>query len=258
MTASHTAESRSGAQSVERALAVLCSFEHASGDLGISDIAHATGLAVSTAHRLTRALCAAGLLAQDERTDRYQLGPVLVVLGRLAEQRLGLAVVLPDLEQLASDTGESVNLGVLSGSDVLVMVDIPSDKPLRFDQAPGTRVPAHTSAMGKCMLAHSGDINAAVSALPELEKLTPRTITNRRRLRAELETVRERGWALNDEERNPGVRAVAVPVLHGDRAIAAIAVQGPITRLPDSALPTLAERAGQTATKVAPLLTTIH
>ena len=72
---------RTGAQSVERALAVLRCFEGAAGDLGVSEIAARTGLSVSTAHRLTRALCAGGLLAQDSRTERYQLGPLLVVLG---------------------------------------------------------------------------------------------------------------------------------------------------------------------------------
>lgn len=245
---------RSGAQSVDRALAVLMAFENAAADLGVSDIAHSTGLAVSTAHRLTRVLCNAGLLAQDAGTARYQLGPVLVVLGRIAEERLGFATALPDLEKLASDTGESVNLGILVGSEVLVVLDVASDQPLRFDQAPGTRVPAHTSAMGKCLLAHAEDINGAVAALPTLKRLTSHTITDRRRLRVELEAVRERGWALNDEERNPGVRAVAGPVLASGSAVAAIAVQGPALRLPDNRLPELARHIEGTAVSIGPLL----
>jgi IclR family transcriptional regulator, acetate operon repressor len=245
---------RSGAQSVERALTVLRAFENAPTDLGVSDIAHATGLAVSTAHRLTRVLCNAGLLSQDARTDRYQLGPVLVVLGRIAEQRLGFATALPELQKLSADTGESVNLGILVGSDVLVVLDVASDQPLRFDQAPGTRVPAHTSAMGKCLLAHADDIKAAVAALPALERITARTITDRKRLQTELHAVRERGWALNDEERNPGVRAVAVPVSSNGHTVAAIAVQGPTLRLPDKRLPEIARRIEQTATRIAPVL----
>ncbi len=252
------AEARSGAQSVERALAVLRAFEGAAGDLGVSEIAQATGLAVSTAHRLTRVLCSAGLLSQDARSERYQLGPVLVVLGRMAEERLGFASALPTLRQLAADTGESVNLGILVDSDVLVVLDVASDKPLRFDQTPGTRVPAHTSAMGKCLLAHADDVDAAVAGLPALEQLTPRTITDRTRLRAELEAVRPRGWALTDEERNPGVRAVAGPVVDDGRAIAAIAVQGPVLRLPDDVLPALARRIEQTATSMGPLLAAVR
>ncbi|HET9443602.1 MAG TPA: IclR family transcriptional regulator, partial [Acidimicrobiales bacterium] len=206
------------------------------------------------AHRLTRALCAGGLLTQDPESDRYQLGPLLVVLGRMAEERLGVARALPHLRRLADETGESVNLGIRAGGDVLVVADAASPQPLRFNQASGSRVPVHTSAMGKCLLAASGDVRGAVSSLPRLDPVTPRTITDRRRLQDELETVGRRGWALNDEERNPGVRAVAVPVAHRGRVVAALAVQGPTLRLPDDRLPDLVERLAATAAAVAPVL----
>ncbi len=250
-------DARSGAQAVERAVAVLRAFEHEPGDLGVSDVAKAVGLTVSTAHRHLRALCAGGLLTQDPRTERYQLGPALVVLGRLAEERLGYARALPALQALAADTGESVNLGILAGSDVLVVIDVPSGQPLRFDQAPGSRVPAHTSAMGKCLLAHQRDIATTVAALPHLEAATAKTITSRQRLQTELETVRRQGWALNDEERNPGVRAVAAPVLDGRRAVAAIAVQGPTIRMTKRRVHEIATRIREAATTVAPHLAAI-
>jgi IclR family transcriptional regulator, acetate operon repressor len=108
--------------------------------------------------------------------------------------------------------------------------------------------------MGKCLLAHADDIKAAVAALPALERITARTITDRKRLQTELHAVRERGWALNDEERNPGVRAVAVPVSSNGHTVAAIAVQGPTLRLPDKRLPEIARRIEQTATRIAPVL----
>lgn len=247
-------EARSGAQAVERAVAVLLAFETASGDLGVSEVAHAVGLSVSTTHRQIRALVRGGLLTQDPRTERYQLGPTMAVLGRLAEARLGYGRALPALQELADDTGESVNLGILTGGDVLVVIDVPSRQPLRFDQSPGSRVPAHTSAMGKCLLAFSADVGAAVAALPHLEAATARTITDRQRLQSELDAVRQRGWALNDEERNAGVRAVAAPVMSAGPAIAAISVQGPSARLPDSRLDELAARIGAAARTVAPLL----
>lgn len=245
---------RTGAQAVARALGILAAFEGAD-DLGISEIAERTGLSLSTAHRLTRALCEAGLVAQDPRTERYHLGPALVVLGRQAEERLGYARVLPLLEELSDRTGETVNLGMRAGAEVLVVLDVASRQPLRFDQGPGSRVPVHTSAMGKCLLAWSADVDAAVASLPELRPVTERTITDRDQLRRELDRVRERGWALNDEERNPGVRAVAGPVLGTDGvAIAAIAVQGPAIRMLDTRLPELAEEIAVTARQVAPLL----
>jgi IclR family transcriptional regulator, acetate operon repressor len=246
---------RSGTQSIERALAVLTLFEGSTDDLGVSDIAQRTGLKVSTAHRLVRALCAGGVLVQDHRTERYALGPLLVVLGRRAEERLGFARALPAIEELADRTGESVNLGIRAGHEVLVVLHASSGQPLRFDQAAGTRVPAHTSAMGKCLLACSPDPGSVVDELPALRRLTDRTITDRDRLADDLETVRSRGWALNDGERDPGVRAVAAPVLDpSGNAIAAIAVQGPAIRLPDDRLEEVAADIIGTARRLAPLL----
>lgn len=248
-------EPRSGAQSVERALAILRAFETASGDLGVTEIASRAGLSVSTAHRLTRALCAGGLLRQDPRTERYQLGPSLVVLGHRAGESLGYARALPLLEELAGVTGESVNLGIRSGSDVLVVLDVASEQPLRFQQEPGTRVPIHTSAMGKCLLAFAGNPAQAVKELDRLERLTERTITSRSALLDELERTRRQGWALNDEERHPGVRAVAAPVVGSDgTALAAVAVQGPAVRLGKAHLRELASHLADTTTRLAPLL----
>ncbi|HLM63831.1 MAG TPA: IclR family transcriptional regulator [Acidimicrobiales bacterium] len=210
-------DQRSGAQSVERALAVLRCFETAAGELGVTDIAALTGLSVSTAHRLVRALCGGGLLTQDARSERYQLGPALVVLGRRAEEHLGYARALPTLEALAEATGESVNLGIRSGSDVLVVLDVASPQPLRFAQALGSRVPLHVSAMGKCLLAFAPDPRRELEELPPLVRFTDRTLTDLAALAADLDRTRARGWALNDEERNLGVRAVAAPVFDGGR-----------------------------------------
>jgi IclR family transcriptional regulator, acetate operon repressor len=250
--------SRSGAQSVERALDVLRCFETAAGDLGVTEIAGRTGLSVSTAHRLTRALCAGGLLVQDPRTERYQLGPALVVLGRRAEDRLGYARALPALESLADKTGESVNLGIRSGpsgSEVLVVLDVASPQPLRFAQAPGSRVAIHASAMGKCLLAFGADRAASVRGLGELTRFTDRTLADPTALEADLAAIRRRGCALNDEERNVGVRAIAAPVLDPSGvAVAAVAVQGPTLRLADARLDELAGLLVETTRTLAPLL----
>jgi IclR family transcriptional regulator, acetate operon repressor len=233
----------SGAQAVDRALRVLRAFENADDDLGISDVAAATGLTPSTTHRLIRALCRGGLLVQDPRTERYQLGPLLVVLGRRAEQRLGYAALLPMLDELAAESGESASLGIRTGDEVLVVLHHHSEQPLRFDAEPGTRVPLHTSAMGKAILAFSGDPEQAVASLPELEARTRRTITDRRRLLEQLVAIHRRGWAFNDEERDPGVRAVAAPIRDPSGvAQAAVAIQGPTVRMVDSRIDDLGTR----------------
>ena len=159
---------RSGAQSVERALAVLHCLSAADDDLGVSDVAARTGLSNSTAHRLLQALRRDGLVAQAPRTDRYHLGPGLVALGRRAEARVRFDRLLPQLSELAASTGESVSLGTRVGDEVLVVLHADSPQPLRFDQTPGTHIPVHASAIGKALLAFADDPAAEVAALGEL------------------------------------------------------------------------------------------
>src|SRR4051812_19104932 len=101
---------RSGSQSVERALAVLRDVADADEDVGVSELAVRTGLSVSTAHRLIQALRTAGMVAQDDRTERYHLGPGAVALGRRAESRLGFDRLLPHLRSIGARTGESISL----------------------------------------------------------------------------------------------------------------------------------------------------
>lgn len=248
---------RTGTQAVDRALAVLEALAGAPAPVGVSEIAHRTELSVSTAHRLVRTLLKAGFVDQDPVTDRYQLGPALVPLGRSAEARLGLAHALPVLDDLARATGESVNLGQRLGNEVLVVLQVASSQSLRFDQRPGTRVPMHTSAMGKCLLAWDTEPDDAVDRLGDLAGLTERTITDRARLASELHDVRARGWAINDEERVAGVRALAVPVHDGaGHPIAAIAVQGPTVRLVPAHYDDVVRELHAAAARLTPLLAT--
>ena len=213
-------------------------------------MAHHLGVSASTAHRLARTLLDVGLVAQDHRTERYLLGPALIPLGRAAEARSGFGLLRPDLEELASATGESVNLGVLQGASVLVVSRVASPQPLRFEQEPGSLVPVYASAMGKALLAFTPP--AVRPRARRLAPFTPTTITDQASFDTELAAVRSRGWAFNDEERNPGVRALAVPILddRGD-AVAAVAVQGPTMRITDDRLDELASTAMASASSMA-------
>ena len=232
---------RSGAQSVERALAVVRCLAAADDDLGVSDVAARTSLTVSTAHRLLQALRADGLVAQDPRTERYHLGAGLVALGRRAEARVPFDHLVPHLEALARATGESVSLGTRVGDEVLIVLHVDSPHPLRFDQPPGTYVPVHASGIGKALLAFAADPAAEVAALATMAAFTPDTLTTPEALLADLETTRQRGWALNDGERFPGVRTMAAPLLDpAGRPWAGVAIQGPASRLADDRLDELA------------------
>ena len=163
----------------------------------------------------------------------------------------GVGVVLPP-ELLE-------NLGVRDGGDVLVLLGVPSAQNLRFDQGAGTRVPAYASAMGKVLLAFDPDPAEDVHSVPRLTKLTGSTITSRSVLSRVLEETRDRGWAINDEEREPSVRTVAVPVRAGDGcAVAAVAVQGPSSRMTDDRITKLLPSLQAAATGVATRLSALR
>jgi IclR family acetate operon transcriptional repressor len=251
-----TRESRTGTQAVDRALHLLGVLEAEAGDVGVTALAIAAGLTVSTTHRLLHALAAAGLVAQDRDTERYHLGARLIALGRGAEARLGLTRWHAELQHLAAVTGESASLGIRLGNEVLIADHVPSAQPLRFDAGIGRRVPIHASAMGKVLLAGADDPSADVFALGALERFTDRTLTDHAALAAELHTIRRRGWALNDGERNPGVRAVAVAIPTTADMAAAVAVQGPDVRLTDARLESVVDVLMSTLGRAAPASST--
>jgi IclR family acetate operon transcriptional repressor len=246
-------ESRTGAQAVERAIAIISCFDSDVPDLGLGEIAKRTSLRVSTAHRIVRALVRGGLLAQDPRTEHYHLGPRLALLGQSAMARYGLDVVRPQLEDLARATGEAASLGVRDGDDVVVVLRAESTQPLRFDRPHGARVPLHASAMGKALLAFAGaEPKATVADLGGLARFTPQTLVRRSDLVADLVTTRERGYSINREERHDGVCGVGAPVLDADgTARAGVAIQGPSHRFDDRRLSELGPRVVAAAAAIA-------
>ncbi len=223
-----------GTQTITRALSVLRVLRDAEGDVGVTELARALDLHASTAHRILRALVAAGYVAQNTQTERYRLGHAAFLLGRAAGRTLGFDAAMPLLEQLGESTGESVNLVVRDGDEGLVVLRVESQQPLRFTQPVGARIPLYCTSTGKALLAFAGDLHAEVARLGELNRLTPTTITSPRNLLHDLEETRKRRFSINKGERVPGVCGVAAPILSTDGiATAALAVQGPQIRMPD-------------------------
>lgn len=215
-----------GTQAIDRALEVLSSFVE-TAEQGITDIAARTDLSPSTVHRIVRALVANGYLAQGAN-DRYSFGHATLVLGQSARDALGFGTALPILEQLGGETGESINMGVRDGNEVVVVLRVESVQPLRFDQPIGSRISLHCSSMGKSLMAFSDfDIDAL-----DLTAVTPATITTTKHLTAELAEISKRGFSFDHEESIVGVSCVGAPILDGDgTAVAAIAVQAPTVRM---------------------------
>ena len=249
-------EPRSGVQSVERALNVLQLFQHGESDQTITEIARQTGLNLSTAHRLVKALCSAQFMEQDPDSERYRLGVALLSLGQRALENSGFSSALPVLERLAEQSGESVSLGVRRGNEVIVVLAAASQQRLRFDHVPGASIGLHASAMGKVLLACSAmSSKHAVAELPPLERYTPTTITTKAALIADLETIRAVGYAVNNEERYTGVLGVAAPVLGGNGfARAAVGLQGPTVRMSATSIEAVGEMVRSAADEIAGLI----
>ncbi len=225
-----------GTQAVGRALGVLRLLADSSGELAGSAIAAELGLSSGTANRIIGALSADGLVARNQKSDRYYLGSGAVLLGQAAQRSFGLEKMVPLLEQLNEVTEESVNLSIRDGVESVVILRVQSTLPLRFEQRTGARFPLYTTASGKAILAFSPYSADYLATLPKrLQKVTPNSLETSAQLRCVLEATRERGFSIDNQENVDGVRSVGAPILdHRGCAQAAIVIQVPAVRMADA------------------------
>ncbi|WP_214369881.1 IclR family transcriptional regulator [Pseudonocardia sp. H11422] len=218
---------------VRNAARLLKAFLTREESLGVSELARRLGLGKSNVHRLLSTLVAEGLVEQDARTGGYRLGIVMFELGEAVKVHLDLhAAAGPVLAHLREQTGESSQVGVLDGDEVVYVDRLESAHSLRLFTETGRRVPAHCTSSGKVLLAHRPDAEReAYLARGALTRLTPHTITDPAVLRDELATVRARGWAEAINEREIGVASIAAPIrdIHGD-VVAALSIGAPVAR----------------------------
>jgi len=228
-----------GVQSVERALDLL-EVLAADGPLGLTEAAAGAGLAEGTAHRLLRTLLDRGYVRQDG-DRRYAPGTRLLGLGDGARGAVA-AASRPYLARLVQLSGETANLAVLEGDHVVYVAQVPSAHRLRLFAEVGRHVPAHSTAVGKVLLGGL-DVEATTALLRRtgLARRTPRTFTSVAEVLAAVRTAATAGYAVDDEEEETGVRCHAVPVLDGDRVVAALSVSGPSTRVAAAPAPALVE-----------------
>lgn len=234
--------SPNGTQAIDRAASLLTAVIRGVEPASFTELAAASGLAKSTTSRLLMALERHQLIRRDH-DGRFCPGELFV---RYAWQGTAdadlVAVAQPFLDQLGELTGETINLAVVAGAGderkaVQQVAQVNSRFMIGGTNWVGLDVPLHCSASGKALLAFGA---AAVPAEP-FEGRTARTITARSELEAELASVRERGYAVTDEELEPGLVAVAAPVFAGGlTAIAAISVSAPASRLTGRQIPATA------------------
>ena len=216
-------------QSLERGLSILAAFDASTPLLGVSELARLVGSTRSTTHRYVATLCVLGYLQQDPGTRKYRLGPRILDLGFSALNSMELREVsLPHLRQLSDDTGHTVNMAVLDGTDIVYIERCRSSRPgqseIDLNLHIGSRLPAYCTSLGKALLAHlPEDARRDVVERSDLSRRGPNTLTSRKALLEELERVRAEGLALNNEELAYGLRSIAVPLLtRSEEPVAAI------------------------------------
>ncbi|MCW2717142.1 MAG: IclR family transcriptional regulator, regulon repressor [Pseudonocardiales bacterium] len=217
---------------VRNAARLLKEFRSREASLGVSELARRLDLGKSNVHRLLTTLVAEGLLEQESRTGGYRLGVVMFELGEAVRVHLDLhAAAGPVLAHLRDQTGESSQVGVLDGDEVVYVDRLESAHSLRLFTETGRRVPAHCTSSGKVLLAHAPEHEREAFLARPLATLTPHTIVDAAVLRSELATVRARGWAEAINEREIGVASLAAPIrdLHGD-VVAAVSIGAPVAR----------------------------
>src|SRR6266403_619321 len=218
---------------LERAVSALEVLSQSEAPLSLAEICHRMNLHKSTAHRALMVLERSALI---ERTpeNRFRLGLKLYELGNRAVEQIDLrARVYPFFRRLAMDAHETVHLGVLQKTSVVYLDKVEPNRRVCMSSKIGSSNPAYCTSLGKAMLAFQPEetIEKIVSSI-RFTRYTPKTLCSREKLVEHLGTVRKRGYAIDDEEIELGVRCIGAPILNEDGwAIAAVSVSGPTSRI---------------------------
>lgn len=226
-----------GVQSVERAFGLLETMADHGGMMGLSHLAAESGLPLPTIHRLVRTLVDLGYLRQ-EPSRQYVLGPRLIRLGEASSSMLSMWA-RPHLSFLVDELGETANLAMLDGDQIVYIAQAPSRHSMRMFTEVGRRVLPHCTAVGKVLMVDMapGEVRDLL-ARTGMPRHTPNTITDPDRFAEALLKAGELGYGLDDGEQEVGVHCVAVAVPDAPSRLA-ISISGPVARMTEA----LVERA---------------
>lgn len=224
------AKPRSGSvQSLGRAFGLLETMADHGGIMGLSQLSTESGLPLPTIHRLARTLVELGYLHQ-ESSRQYVLGPKLIRLGESSSKMLNLWA-RPHLTQLVDELGESANLAMLDGDQIVYVAQVPSRHSMRMFTEVGRRVLPHCTAVGKALMAQMPpEAVREILQRTGTPKHTENTITDLDEFAKNLEWTASHGYAIDEGEQEVGVRCVAVAVPNVSSRLA-ISVSGPAERM---------------------------
>jgi DNA-binding IclR family transcriptional regulator len=224
--------SQDNLKSIVKMMAILDCFSRVERKLSVAEIARRTKIPRGTAHRIIRTMRDLGLIEQERQRDQYRLGMKLFEIGATVLANMDLhREAKSSVEALTRASGETVHLSVFDGMSSTV---------INRTDPEGSRVntlfvlessPAHATSSGKAALAFQPEAAIERFISLGLQRISFNTITDPKRLREELQLVRERGYAVDNEELNPGIKCVGAPIRNASgRVFAAISVSGPARR----------------------------
>jgi DNA-binding IclR family transcriptional regulator len=245
-----TRSEEGGVRALARGLEIMRLFGTHGPELSQSQVAELLHLPLPTVHRLVATLERLGFVSRDPGSRRLRLGlEILKLLGPLMVGMRAPELARDHLRSLAYETGETVNLATIDGNEVVYLMSYSGERLLTVQTSVGLRLPAHCTALGKCLLAAVGDdVAKRVLGPGPYPRRTRQTKVTWSEIREDLARVRRDGFAVSEQEFEPGLMSIAVPLVDvGDRGPLAINVALPVFRATASERLRLLERLRRTA-----------
>jgi IclR family transcriptional regulator, acetate operon repressor len=219
-------------QSLDRAMVILDRLA-SSGGMTLSEIASSLDQSPATAYRVLTTLAGRAIVEHDALQQTWHVGAGAFRIGSAFLRRTNLVErARPVMRALMEVTGETANLGVEQGDMVLFVSQVETHESIRAFFPPGTRSPMHASGIGKALLAQYPEPRVRAIAARGLDRFTARSLTDADTLLADLAATRTRGYAIDDEEKNDGMRCVAAPIFNATgEPVAGISISGPAARV---------------------------
>ena len=220
-------------KSIEKGLNIISLLSQHGSPLKLEELVRISGVRKTSCFRILQTLTRAGFALKDKDTGGYFIGPKMIAIGLTALESRGIRqLALPFMKEIRKATGATVNLAILSGAEVIFVERLQSAYIVEGNLSVGSRLSAHLSSMGKAILAHlpEAELDVVLKQI-RFEKKTEKTISSIRALKEALRKIREAGFALNEEELETGLFAIAVPLLnHTGVAVAALNISFLLTR----------------------------
>lgn len=240
-------------KTVDKALKILELFSEQEREMSISEIAKRIGTNKSTVYRILNTLRSHAFVQQNSDNSKYKLGFKLLEISSVILERIELRhQARPSLERLRDKTNETVNLMIMEGGLGVYIDRVESTQRVRMVSVIGTREELHCTGVGKALLAFQSEkIVDEVIKKQGLLRKTSRTITDPHQLKQHFDEIKKRGYSIDDEEAEEGIRCIGAPIFnHKDKVVASISIAAPSYRLDEQKMKQFAPIVVETARKI--------